>query len=129
MQSKNFSLKQLKTIEEVIKAGEVLENGASVPSNAERYLKEGSLIFIAEEVVDSKLKLTTLLDNRETKYLIMVSKDNNLVGSHYFSGYKITPPSKEDAKEIVELMIEHKIIKEDEITAEYLSGAFKLWNT
>lgn len=128
MKSKNFTVKQLKTVDEIVKAGQVLENGASVPENAERYLKEGSLIYIAEEVVDSKLKLNKLLDNRETKYLIRVTDDNSLMGSNYFSGHKVAPPSKEDAKEIVELMIKSKLIKEDETTKEYLSGTFKTWN-
>lgn len=128
MKSKNFTIKQLKTVDEIVKAGQILENGASVPENAERYLKEGSLIYIAEETVDSKLELNKLLDNKETKYLIKVSKDNELIGSHYFSGHKITPPNKEDAKEIVELMIKSNLIKEDETTKGYISGEFKVWN-
>lgn len=118
MLSKCFEVKQVTEVADLIQLGKDLNNGASVESNAIKYLAEGKIYF-ATNRTNSALDLEKLLDEKVVKYMIYV-KDNKMVGGPHFSSYDVKFVGKEDAKEITQLLIDSNEIELDRIAQDYL---------
>lgn len=102
----NFLIRKITNVDELVKLGAQLRNGASMKSDADRYIKTGSVY-----VVESK-------NIRNLLYMILI-ENNTIPAIQYFSGKDISEVPKTDGEEILRALVKEKIISRNPFPHKY----------